>query len=563
MPETTFRFLDALRQSELLEEGQVESFIRQLPSNSPSDGPALAKKFIEAKLLTKFQAELLLKGRHKGFVLKGKYKILDLLGAGGMGRVFLCQHVHLNRQVAVKLLSTEQAKDVANVERFYREARAVAALDDPNIVRVYDVERDDRQPLMVMEYVDGISLHDLVLRRGPISVEQATNYIAQAALGLQHAVEVGIIHRDIKPGNLLLDRKGVVKILDMGLARFAQKEKNESLTERFDANSVLGTADYLAPEQAVDSSMVDIRADLYALGGTLFYLLTGNAPFPAPTVAEKLLAHQMKQVPSLRDKRNDVSTKLEQIYQKLMFKNPGDRFQTPEELIVALAPFADATRPMKIDWDSATETHFGKRGETTPRSSHRRHQLPSRPTQSGLYRNRMWIIGGAVAMLVIGLSVMLLMSGDGKGDPTGIVENEKTTEIPKNEGIESLKPEVKDPKSEVVKSAEKDENEFVKPEDALQHLGKKVTIEMTVVRAAYGKNNTTFFMNSEENYRDPKNFTVLLYEKAAEELFPDTDFAELEKKFKGKRIRITGIVKLYMGRAEILLEQPEQLEIIE
>jgi serine/threonine protein kinase len=536
VPETTTEFLDALQQSDLLDKEQIESVLGPLAPDSPTrhDGPALAKKFVEAKLLTKFQVELLLKGRHKGFVLKGKYKILDLLGAGGMGRVFLCQHVHLNRQVAVKLLSTEQAKDISNVERFYREARAVAALDDPNIVRVYDVERDDRQPLMIMEYVDGVSLHDLVVRKGPLTVEQAANFVAQAALGLQHASEVGIVHRDIKPGNLLLDRKGVVKILDMGLARFAEKDKNESLTERYDTNSVLGTADYLAPEQAVDSSTVDIRADLYALGGTLHFLLTGRPPFSAPTVAEKLLAHQMRPVPLIRDTRTDVPAKLEQVYRKLMAKNPGDRYQTPEQLIHALAPFADATRPMKVEWDSSAETQPGKQAAPTPRSSHRRQ------------------FGGAVAVAAV-LMVVLLTSG-GKEGPTKIVEN-------KREG-EPLKGEV-EPKFDVKKIPKEDTNSFVKPEDAQQHEGKKVTVEMTVMRVGFAKTLPRAFLNSLSDFRDPKCLTVLVDKDVSDVLYPETEFSKLDDKFRGKRIRVTGVVEIFNKQAQIKLKGAGQLDILD
>lgn len=555
MPETTTQFLDALQQSDLLEKERIESFLGTLAPDSPTrhDGPALAKKFVEAKLLTKFQVELLLKGRHKGFVLKGKYKILDLLGAGGMGRVFLCQHVHLNRQVAVKLLSTEQAKDISNVERFYREARAVAALDDPNIVRVYDVERDDRQPLMIMEYVDGVSLHDLVTRKGPLTVEQAANFVAQAALGLQHASEVGIIHRDIKPGNLLLDRKGVVKILDMGLARFTEKDKNESLTERYDTNSVLGTADYLAPEQAVDSSTVDIRADLYALGGTLYFLLTGRPPFVAPSVAEKLLAHQMRPVPSLRDSRTDVPAKLEQVYRKLMAKNPSDRYQTPEQLIHALAPFADATRPMKVEWDTFPETQPGTQAAPTPRSSHRRHRPNPVGSARGPSRRTVWLLGGAVAVLAAVLGGVLLTSG-GKDDPTTIVANQKETEPNKGEV---------EPKFDVKKIPKEDANSFVKPEDAQQHEGKKVTVEMTVMRVGFAKTLPRAFLNSLSDFRDPKCLTVLIDKDVSDVLYPETEFSKLDGKFRGKRIRVTGVVEIFNKQAQIKLRGAEQLEILD
>src|SRR5207247_730125 len=211
-----------------------------------------------------FQAEQFLAGKWRRFTL-GKYKVLERLGAGGMGSVYLCEHKLMRRRVAVKVLPTAKAADPASLERFYREARAVAALDHPNIIRAYDVDHEEDLHFLVMEYVDGLSLQDLVRKSGPLAPATAANYIGQAARGLQHAHEVaGLVHRDIKPGNLIVDRGGTVKILDMGLARFFN-DQDDMLTQKYDEN-VLGTADYLAPEQALDSHNVDIRADVYSLG---------------------------------------------------------------------------------------------------------------------------------------------------------------------------------------------------------------------------------------------------------------------------------------------------------
>ena len=557
MPETRISFMEVLRRSQLLSRERIDRFLAELPPGSPAEGPTLARMFVEAKLLTKFQADLLLKGRYKGFILKQKYLVQDLLGAGGMGRVFLCKHLHLNRLVAVKLLSTEQAKDTSNVERFYREARAVAALDDPNIVRVYDVEHDERMPLMIMEYVDGISLHDLVKLQGALTVDQATNYIAQAALGLQHAFDVGIIHRDIKPSNLLLDRRGVLKILDMGLARFANSD--DKLTERYDSNSVLGTADYLAPEQARNSSSVDIRADLYALGGTLYFLLVGDTPFNAPTVAEKLLSHQMKSAPSLRERREDVPAKLEAIYLKLMSKDPDDRFSTPQQLLDALAPFADATQPMPIAWDGQADTGSHQSMEqATPRSSQRRRRRAAAKT---MFSWKKWglIAGGvaAVALLIVGI-VVLTRGSRSAETPSPMVA--KAPQVDESEP-KRLEPAKKVPiKGHSKKEPSRGAIPVVAPAEATKYVDRKVTVEFVVFA---GTDRTkVVFLNSMQEFRSPECFTVTIFKDTAKALYPDVEFETLPQKFEGKRIRITGVVKMHMGRAQIPLQEANQMEIL-
>ncbi len=249
-------------------------------------------------LLTTFQAEQFLQGKWRRFTI-GKYKVLERLGSGGMGSVYLCEHKLMRRRVAVKVLPSAKAEDTSSLERFYREARAVAALDHPNIVRAYDIDQDDKLHFLVMEHVDGCSLQEIIKKTGPMDVLRACHYIRQAALGLQHAHETaGLVHRDIKPGNILVDRNGIVKILDMGLARFFHDE-DDMLTKKFEEN-VLGTADYLAPEQALDSHSVDIRADIYSLGATFYFCLTGRTPFAEGTVAQKLIWHQTRQPKPLR-----------------------------------------------------------------------------------------------------------------------------------------------------------------------------------------------------------------------------------------------------------------------
>ncbi len=208
-------------------------------------------------------------------------------------------------------------------------------------MRAYDIDKFEQMHFLVMEYVDGVSIQEVVARHGPLDPYRAANYVAQSAHGLHHAHQLGMVHRDIKPGNLLLERTGFVKILDMGLARFFD-QKNDNVTEKFDNNCVLGTADYLAPEQAV-SNVVDIRADIYALGGTFYYMLTGQSPFPDGTIAAKLLSHQRETPRPVTEFRGDVPSDLVAILERMMCKDPEERYQTPEQLHEALLQIVEET----------------------------------------------------------------------------------------------------------------------------------------------------------------------------------------------------------------------------
>src|SRR5438552_4065567 len=257
---------------------------------------------------------------------------MERLGSGGMDSVFLCEHKLMRRRAAVKVLPSAKASDPSSLERFYREARAVAALDHPNIVRAYDVDQEEALHFLVMEYIDGSSLQDLVKKAGRLDPVRAAHYISQAALGLQHAHDVaGLVHRDIKPGNVIVDRLGTVKLLDLGLARFFHDE-DDLLTKKYDEN-VLGTADYLAPEQALDSHGVDIRADIYSLGATFYFCLTARTPFAEGTVAQKLIWHQTRQPKSVKAFRADVPENVLVILDKMMAKDPSQRYQVPAEVV--------------------------------------------------------------------------------------------------------------------------------------------------------------------------------------------------------------------------------------
>ena len=226
-------------------------------------------------------------------LLVGSYRIVDRLGEGGMGQVFKAYHVSMDRLVALKIIAKDRVSNPTAVARFYREVRAVAKLSHPNIVIAFEVNQVGQTPFLAMEYVEGIDLAKLVQQSGPLPIPQACDYIRQAAGGLQHAHEKGLVHRDIKPGNLIVtrpnpDKPPIIKILDFGLARF--ESESDHTTRLTQLGKVMGTVDYIAPEQAQNARTADIRADIYSLGCTLFYLLTGKPPFEGEDAVEKIRA---------------------------------------------------------------------------------------------------------------------------------------------------------------------------------------------------------------------------------------------------------------------------------
>jgi hypothetical protein len=270
-----------------------------------------------------------------------RYRIVRLLGAGGMGNVYQAEHRVMQRPVALKVIAHAFTANPGAVERFRREARAAARLAHPNIVTAYDAEHAGETHFLVMEYVEGVTLARRVKERGPLPVAEACDCVRQAALGLQHAHERGMVHRDVKPGNLICCADGTVKVLDFGLAALTA-ERGGGLT---DTNVVMGTPDYMAPEQAEDPRGADARSDVYGLGCTLHYLLTGRVPYPAPTALLKILAHREQVIPSLRTLRPNVPPELDRVVARLLAKGPEARYQTAGEVAAALEPFTRAGRP--------------------------------------------------------------------------------------------------------------------------------------------------------------------------------------------------------------------------
>jgi serine/threonine protein kinase len=345
-------FLANLRQSNLIDVQELRALKLRLPNTDR--GRVIARTLVEWGLLTKFQAELLLAGRTSGFVL-GQYRILDHLGQGGMGRVFKAVHQTMNRVVAVKVLAPHLVKTDKAQHLFRREVRAAARLIHPNIVTAFDANQIGDRHFLVMEYVDGSNLEQLVRQHGPLPVDLACDLVRQVAAGLQYAHEMGMVHRDIKPANVLLQTGGehrdsllVAKILDFGLARLQKGESEPGpVAAAGRENIVMGTPDFLSPEQARNLDTVDVRSDLYSLGCTFYYLLTGTVPFPGGNTLEKLIRHSTEEPVAVEEHRPEVPRPVGDIVRRLMAKRPEDRFQVPAELAAALAPFAARG---SVDW---------------------------------------------------------------------------------------------------------------------------------------------------------------------------------------------------------------------
>jgi serine/threonine protein kinase len=344
---TANKFLDLVRRSGLVDESRLAACLERIGADqgaaSLDDQDRLADTLVDAKLLTRWQADKLLAGKHKGFRL-GKYKLLGQIGKGGMSSVYLGEHEMMKRRVAIKVLPQNRVGDSSYLERFRLEARAVAKLDDPNIVRAYDIDNEGNIHYIVMEYVDGQDLHQIVHQDGPLDYDTAADYIAQVANGLSHAHQMGLVHRDIKPANCLVDRNQTVKLLDLGLAKVTEDEG--SLTMANEEN-VLGTADYLAPEQALNSHQADNRSDIYSLGCTLYFLLTGGPPFREGSISERLLKHQTTKPESILRIRPDAPPSLVDICERMMAKKPEERFQSAGDVAQRLTEWlADRGRKL-------------------------------------------------------------------------------------------------------------------------------------------------------------------------------------------------------------------------
>ncbi|WP_417383137.1 protein kinase domain-containing protein [Gimesia sp.] len=334
MTMTLEQFVTQLDESGVLSPEEFALF-QELHGADITTAEDLGKQLVKHKKITKLQAQMVYQGQ--GNKLRfGNYVIQEKIGSGGMGDVYLAKHRRMFRTVALKLLPTEMAKDQNTIRRFQREVQAAAKLSHANIVTAHDADEVEGMHYLVMEYVEGTDLSELVKQQGVLSVGQALDYILQAAKGLEYAHQEGIIHRDIKPSNMLLDKNGTIKILDMGLARIDEIDEENPATALTQSGSVMGTVDYMSPEQAQSTHTADNRSDIYSLGCTLYFLLTGNSVYGGKTVVNRILAHRDQPIPSLVSTNVHVPANVDGIYQKMIAKQPEDRFQSMQEVIDAI-----------------------------------------------------------------------------------------------------------------------------------------------------------------------------------------------------------------------------------
>ncbi|MFO1001073.1 MAG: protein kinase [Planctomycetaceae bacterium] len=362
-----------LIRSGLLPEEQIKASAQSVGGlTEESSAEGLAKQLVRDGRLTLFQAQLAINGKAAALVL-GSYLILEKLGQGGMGQVYKARHRTMKREVALKVISAAVVKDETSLRRFQREVEAAAQLNHPNIVTAHDAGEHKGTHFLVMELVRGADLASTVKKSGPMKPAQAVHCVLQAARGLAYAHNNGIVHRDIKPANLLLDESGTIKILDMGLARFEEAgQDHASVAGLTGTGMLMGTIDYMSPEQAMDSKTADARSDIYSLGCTLYFLLTGQAVYVEDTVMKRIMAHQIAAIPRLPILNNS----LQAMFEKMIAKKPEQRYQSAASLANDLQSWLTAiesdrekaTAEMPLAgvgaWDVPEDVSF--RGESEP-----------------------------------------------------------------------------------------------------------------------------------------------------------------------------------------------------
>jgi serine/threonine-protein kinase len=307
----------------------------------------LARQAVQMDALTVWQAQQLLAGRTGGYKVD-RYVLLDLIGQGGMGRVYLARDTRLHRRVALKILSPERVNNPRAIARFQREARVGAQLQHENLVRVYDFGESNARYYLVMEYIDGKTIGNLISEQGPMPPAAAARLVRQVALGLEHVHRKGLIHRDVNPYNIMVTHDGTAKLADMGLA-IDVADENRVTSD----GATVGTFDYVAPEQARHSHAADIRSDIYSLGCTFYHMIGGQVPFPGSSLSEKLLAHQAIEPTSLSELAPGLGPGLAEIVRRMMRKSPDERYATPMQVAQALEPYSEEYAGASADNDTS------------------------------------------------------------------------------------------------------------------------------------------------------------------------------------------------------------------
>jgi len=461
---------ELLIRSGLMTDDELKSFISDSlpPQANPGDGEQVVSALLDSHKLTPFQLERIREGKADGLVL-GNYVLLSKLGAGGMGVVFKARHRRMKRDVALKVLPETLTKSPDAVARFHREVEAAARLQHPNIAAAYDADEAAGVHFLVMEFVDGPDLSRYVKQHGPLPLAHAIALCIQGARGLAQAHKLGVVHRDIKPGNLLVDSHGTLKILDMGLAHLQteQGEDGVDLTELTQSGRVMGTVDYMAPEQAVDAKRADHRADIYSLGCTLHYLVTGRPLSPEGSITQKLLWHQNEAIPALSSYCPASTPQLDATLAAMLAKRPDERPQSMTDVVHALeeclaqitaggkelpAPLAGPLAQVDISPSMYGSTLGGR---TTFADIHRATTAEA-PSPVARRNKAVWIAAVAACLLLAGGGVVAMMMAGGKddagadaapipppADPSGAAAVVARKEVPKTGPIVPERPEDK------------------------------------------------------------------------------------------------------------------------
>jgi len=368
----------------------VESFIQDL---------------IESKLLTKFQAEQIIAGKGDSLTF-GKYIIQEKLGAGGMGQVYKAYHPEAAKLVAIKVILTQGKLDAESVKRFEREVKASEKLVHPNIIAVLDSGSSKGSLFMVMELIEGKDLFELINEKGKLAIKEAVAYIIQAARALEHAHANGVIHRDVKPANLIADSQGLLKIVDMGLAKIQEGENEDKISMLTTNTAIMGSADFMSPEQTVSTKNVDTRTDIYSLGASFYFLLTAKVMYPQKATFSKLISHRQAPISSLKFMRPDVSQKLDDIYTKMVAKKVEDRYQSMTKLILDLEALEKESTTQNLLKQDAVLNPFQVNGVNFLDLD----DISIKPKKSaGIFANKKIAMFCAGLFVVVGLLVILFI----------------------------------------------------------------------------------------------------------------------------------------------------------